>query len=286
MRIAQLAFCAALTAGCTNLEAVRSISTDLTLASESWETTSDELYNSCRREYRLNHQIADCEADKANALGLADATEVLRIYFETLAAAAGGDAFTVDAGLADVTVSVSRISGVDPAQVDAVGGLARLLADIVLDAKREKVMRELIEDGGANAQLVVDSLLKDHIAALMRTRLQTERVQAINFYDDKFANADLPAGVNPQDYCRDRLPRNAPALQFLLVEEFCRHDALLTEREGAIADYEASLNEASRALTELQSNSARLSNAVLAERLFAIGADLRSSVRNVEAAFD
>ncbi|MEM7666640.1 MAG: hypothetical protein AAF250_12350 [Pseudomonadota bacterium] len=286
MRIAVLAFCAVLTAGCTNLEAVRSISTELTLASESWETASGELHRSCEREYRLNEQLANCDLDRANAQGLADATEVLRVYFETLAAVAGEEAFTIDPSLSDLSGSVGSINGVNTAQVDAVGGLARLLVDVSLNARREAVLRDLIDNGGGNAQVVVDSLLKDHVAGLMRTRLQTERVQAINFYDDKFASADLPAGTDPQDYCRDRLPRSAPALQFLLVEEFCRHDTLLTEREEAIAAYEASLDDASAALTELRSNSAKLSSADLAQRLYGIGADLRASVRDVEAAFD
>lgn len=286
MRVLLLTCCAALTAGCTNLEAVRSISTELTLASESWEMASGELQRSCEREYRLNERLANCDLDRANAQGLADATEVLRVYFETLAAVAGEDAFTVDAGLSDLSGSVGSINGVNTAQVDAVGGLARLLVDVSLNARREAVLRDLIDNGGGNAQVVVDSLLKEHVASLMRTRLRTERVQAINFYDDKLASADLPAGTNPQDYCRDRLPRSAPALQFLLVEEFCRHDALLTEREEAIAAYETSLDDASAALAELRSNTTRLSSAALAQKLYGIGADLRASVRDVEAAFD
>lgn len=280
-------FCAILAvSGCTNLESVRNISADLMTASESWEAAGSEFHDSCLREYRFNLQIADCNDAEATSQGLAATTEVLHEYFETLALAANESSYSIEPGIRDLASSASGIEGISETQAGAVAGLANMLADLVLGARRERTLRDLIDNGGSDAQIVVDSLLKDHVAGLLRSRLQAEQTQLANFYDDAMAGAGLPVGIDPRTYCDDRLPRGAPALQIVVVRDFCDRRALVISREEALDDYVESLDQASEALAALQSNRTKLTAKELAQQLYSIGAGLRSSTRAVRAAFE
>lgn len=271
--------------GCTSLEAVRDISSELTSASSSWKAAGNELYESCKRRYAINDAISSCATSKASSQGLAAATEVLRTYFATLGAAANESNFTIDPGLVALGGAVSGIEGVEETQVKAVTGLAKALSNLALNAKREQVIRDLIDGEGDRVLIVINSLLKDHVAEILKDQLSTERSALLLFYDGKLEQAGLEAGRDLRLICEDRLPSDRPALEFLIVQEFCERDALVQKRQKALDAYETSLDKAAEAMRDLQSNKAKLSGEGLARRLYAIGNELKTSADNVRAAF-
>jgi hypothetical protein len=63
-------------------------------------------------------------------------------------------------------------------------------------------------------------------------------------------------------------------------------DAKLQEREKALVAYRVSLERADDAMRDLQSNKTKLSRKALAQRLYAIGEELNTSVKDVRLAFD
>lgn len=285
-RLCIIAISALALTGCTNLDAVRSISSDLTSASSSWKVAGNELYESCKRRYAINDKIQSCEMSKASSEGLAAATEVLRVYFATLGAAAVETNFSVEPGIDDVSQAVRGVELIEDSQVEAVTGLAKVLSKLVLGAKRERVIRDLIDGEGDRVLGIINGLLKDHVAELLQDQLATERSALLVFYDKQLQQAGLEAGRDLRKICADRLPSDRPALEFLIVQEFCERDALVQKRQDALDAYEKSLDKAADAMRDLQSNKTRLTGKEFARNLYKIGDELKASVEDVRTAFN
>ena len=272
--------------GCSNLEAVQAISSSLTTASDTWRQAGDELHESCKRRFAINDSISNCRASQKSSEGLAAATDILRTYFSTLGAAANESNFSISEGLDELSGAVSGIEGVSPSQVKAVIGLAKSLSQLALNPRRKILVRELIDENGDDVRTIINSLLRNHVAGVLEDQLRTERAMLALFFDNKFEQSGLAAGVNPKQYCENRLPTDRPGLQFLLVNDFCMRDAKLQEREKALVAYRVSLERADDAMRDLQSNKTKLSRKALAQRLYAIGEELNTSVKDVRLAFD
>lgn len=271
-------------AACTNLAAVRDISSDLTMASESWDDVGAEFAGSCARERMLNPALADCALEERASAGLMAANAVLGQYFEALMAAADQSNFTIAPGLADAGAAVSGIPGIDPARVDAVSGLVGLLSGLATDGARERTLRDLIDKGGPAAQTLVEGM-NDLVVPRLTRRLDTERLQLTGQFGRLILAEGDDAGRSPEALCRGSGAAGFSGAGFLLATEYCRRVAVLDERRGALSDYQASLAEASNALEALQSSDGKLKARDLAIRLYAIGDDLNRRVRNVRRAF-
>ncbi|MBA4009706.1 MAG: hypothetical protein C0471_01090 [Erythrobacter sp.] len=246
----------------------------------------DELHQSCQRRYQINDEIKNCEPSKASSDGIAAATEVLRIYFATLGAAANESNFTVDPGLEAISGAVSGIEGVDETQVAAVTGLAKVLSKLLLGAKREQVIRQLIDGEGERVRVVINSLLKEHVRTVLEDQLVTERSSLLTFYGQKIDQAGLNNEQDLRTICSERLASDRPILEFMIIRDFCERDALIEKRKRALAAYQNSLEKADQAMLDLQSGKAKLSGKELARRLYEVGDELKASVANVRAAFD
>ena len=271
-------------AGCTDLTAVRSISSQLTAASSNWGDVGADIAGSCQRELAINPMLEDCKLETAASQGLLAANAVLRDYFTALTAAATETNFTVQPGLDNVTASVAAIPGVNQGQVQAVSGLVSLLARLAVEKMREDTLRELIGDGGPAAQTVVDGL-GQLVVPRLKSRLEAERTQLAGYFGKAILAQHDAIGSDPEALCAGAAASKFSPTGFLLTQEYCKRLAVLDKRQKALEDYDASLKAASRALTELQSSKTRLKTKALAQKLYAIGSELDQSVAAIRKAF-
>lgn len=270
--------------GCTSLDAVRAVSTRLSSASGSWNDVGGDIYASCQRESSLNPVLVDCNLEKDASTGLAGANAVLASYFKALMDAANESNFTIQPGLDQASASAAKIPGINSDQVKAVSGLFSLLAKIATGALREETLRLLIEEGGPSAQTVVRGM--DGLAVPRLTReLDTERSQLTGQFGRLILAERDPVGADPAMLCSGSAASKFSGTGYLLTLEYCRRLAILDKRVKALADYQASLRVADRALAELESSKTRLKTKELAQRLYEIGSDLDEKVTAVRKAF-
>ena len=270
--------------GCTSLDAVRDVSTRLSGASATWNDVGGDIYGSCQRESAINTAIADCELEKKASAGLAGANAVLTKYFTALMDAANETNFTIQPGLDAAAASAANIPGINKDQVKAVSGLFGLLAKMANQALREAALRRLIEEGGPSAQTVVRGM-DDLVVPRLGRELDAERLQLAGHFGRLILAARDPVGADPAALCSGPAASKFSGTGFLLTQEFCRRLAVLDKRTKALADYQASLGVADKALTELQSSKTRLKAKDLAQRLYQIGSDLDEKVTAVRKAF-
>ncbi len=276
--------CALALSACTSLSAVSDVSTRLKSASATWNDVGSEFAASCKREATLNPALADCALEREASSGLAAANGVLGNYFAALANAANEANFTVKPGLDAAASSVAKIPEINADQVTAVSGLVGLLVNLATNAMRERTLHDLIERGGPAAQTIVRGMDSLVVPRLGR-RLDTERLQLSGQFGRLILAQRDRAGPDPSALCTGPSASRFSGTGFLLTLEYCRRLAVLDERAKALADYQASLVVADKALTELQSSKSRLKAKDLAQRLYAIGSDLDDKVSAVRKAF-
>lgn len=276
--------CILVLAGCTDLAAVRDISSRLTVASNDWNDVGRDIAGSCQRELTLNPMIKDCELAQTASKGLVDADEVLHDYFKALMAAATETNFTVQPGLDKATTSVAAIPGIDKAQVTAVSGLVGLLVRLSLEKMREDTLRALIGEGGPAAQTVVEGFSQLVVPSL-KSRLGSEKVQLTGYFARAILTQGDRVGSDPEALCSGSAASKFSGTGLLLTLEYCERLAIVQKREKALDDYDASLKAASKALAELQSSKTDLKAKALAQKLYAIGSELDDKVAAVRKAF-
>lgn len=281
-----IAVCIFALEGCSDLSAVRDISSRLTSASNNWNDVSEDLAGSCQRERTINPKLQDCDNEIKASNGLVAADAVLGNYFKALTAAATETNYTVQPGLDKITDSVKAIPNVKKDQVTAVSGLVGLLVNFVTEKMREDTLRELIGDGAPKAQLVVNGLLSQVLVPDLKSRLGTERDHLTGYFAIAIGNMKDDVGSNPESLCSSSGAALFSATGFLLAQEYCSRLAGLEMRQKALDDYDDSLKAASKALTELQSSKAQLSAKALAQKLYVIGNDLDEKTAAVRKAFD
>lgn len=270
--------------GCTNLGAVRDISTRLTDASTSWGDVAADVAASCERERTINSAIENCNLPARASSGIAGANSVLENYFKALASAANESNFTIQPGLDAATSSVSGIPGIKEDQVAAVSSLGGLLAGLVTEKMREDALRDLIDRGAPPARTVVRAL-DELVVHQMTERLTTERVQLTAQFARLIGQQHDRVGPSPELLCTGSTASTFSGTGFLLTIEYCRRLAVVDRRFKALTAYSESLKAAETALAELQSAKTRLKSADLAKRLHTIGSELDGKVAAVRKAF-
>ena len=272
-------------AGCTDLSAVRDISSRLTVASKNWNDVSGDIAASCERERTLNPFLTDCVEQVKASTGLVAADDVLGGYFKALSSAATESNFSLQPGLDAATGSVSGIPGIDQGQVKAVSGLIGLLVKLAAEKMREDTLKELIGDGAPAAQQILDGLLRQIVVPRLRSRLDAEQSNLSGYFVTAIGRLGDPVGLDLPAVCSGSLASKFSSSGFLLTREYCKRLAVLTVRRSALEDYDASLASASTALTELQSSKTKLKAKALAQKLYAIGTELDEKVAAVRKAF-
>lgn len=271
-------------AGCANLTAVRDISSGLTKATSDWDDVGAELAASCQRETSLNPQLTNCDEERLTAEGVAGANAVLAAYFEALTAAATETNFTIQPGLDAATKSFGAIPNINKDRVNAVSGLAGLVAQLATAAARERVLRQLIEQGAPNAKVVVEGM-DEVLAVPLLGRLDSEKTQLTSIYVKQIRDQKDSVDGAPANLCKGSTAAGFSGAGFLLAQDYCRRLAIIETREKAVESYRASLGDASKALSELQSSKTKLKAKDVALRLYKIGSDLDEKIDAVRKAF-
>ncbi|OYU15340.1 MAG: hypothetical protein CFE37_06210 [Alphaproteobacteria bacterium PA4] len=180
---------------------------------------------------------------------------------------------------------MSAIPGIDQGQVNAVSGLIGLLVKFAAEKMREDTLKELIGDGAPAAQQVLDGLLRQIVLPRLRGRLDAEQSNLSNYFSTAIGRLGDPIGTDVPAICSGSVASKFSSSGFLLAQEYCKRLAVLTKRRSTLEDYDASLASASKALTELQSSKTKLKAKDLAQKLYAIGAELDEKVAAVRKAF-
>jgi hypothetical protein len=267
--------------GCTNLEAVSTLSGNLVKASGAWNDVGQDIKGSCERQQQFNAQQT-CADQALAAARIVAVNKVLSDYFNALHDVANNSNFTVQPGLTDLAKSAAAIPGAQKAQIEAASGLAGALAKLATEALREDTLRRLIQDHASEAKSVI-SLLQSAAPAALKIELDGEaRVMKAQFRTYiRTAGDDFP-----ETLC-DRPPQAGGfhGQGFLLALEYCRRLDAITVKQKALADYTASLANASKALDDLDSAKTRLGAKELIGQLYKTGKDLDDKVVAVQAAF-
>jgi len=272
----------ALLCGCTDLDAVGKISSQLVSASGSWDGVSADIAGSCVRQQSLNPDVGDCSSEKAAANGMAGANAILQSYFTALGDSANGSNFSIQPGLDSAAGSVAGIPGINAGQVQAAAGLVGLLAKVATEAMREATLRDLIAHAPEARSLIAG--IQMPLGPRLARQLDAER----SLLGAHYGRLILAQGDRVADLaalCSGPGAARFSGTGFLLAEDYCRRVATVDQREAALADYRASLADADRTLGELQSSKSRLKGKALARRLFSIGVDLDAKITALHKAF-
>ncbi|HCI4280069.1 TPA: hypothetical protein NO555_003382 [Klebsiella variicola subsp. variicola] len=270
---------------CSDLSAVRDTSTRLTNANNTWSAVSSELPSSCLREARLNEKVLNCDDAISTAVGIDAVNKILGEYFKALMDVATESKFTIQPGLDKAITSVSQIPGIKKERVIAVSGLVSVITQLSLNSVQEHTLYQLIHDGVPYAKSVINGL-SEVLVTRLTNRLDNEKKQVIGFYSGKLAYQRDEIVLDSFETCNGAKSTNLSATGFLLVQDYCKRIELIEARKEAILTYQASLQDASEALTELQSAGARLDTRELAVKLYKIGGDLDTKIDAINKSFN
>jgi len=275
--------------GCYSLDAVGKISNNLTSASKTWGTVSEEVLASCNREKYFNSKLLECDDEKRATDGLLAANAVLASYFDAISAAANEKNFAISSGLNTASASVSEIPGVNETQVQSVSGLFSTLSNLATSALREETLRELINDGGEPAKVLITGL-DDLISESLKNRLAAEQIQLTSTFSGWLLAETVSIPSPPTKLCS---PDNSIQINgstgggaFLLIQDFCRRQNFIDSRIKAVTDYQKSLMTATKAISELQSSGGKLKSEELAKKLDEISGELTKNIDSLEEAFE
>ncbi|EKF63627.1 hypothetical protein [Serratia plymuthica] len=277
--------CTLFLTACSDLSVVRDTSARLTKANNTWSAVGAELPSSCQREARLNVNVLNCDDATSTAEGIDAANKILGEYFRALMDVATESNFTIQPGLDKATKSVSQIPGIKKERVIAVSGLVGLITQLTLNGVREHTLYQLIHDGAPYAKSVISGL-SEVLVTRLTNRLDNEKIQVIGFYSGKLAYQRDEIILNSFETCNGAKPANLSATGFLLVQDYCTRIEVIEARKKAILTYQASLQDASEALTELQSAGTKLDTRELAKKLYKIGVDLDTKIDTLNKAFN
>lgn len=285
MRHVAVIAAATLLSGCADLTAVRDISSRLTNATSSWIEVGADIVGSCERETMLNPTLSSCEAERRATDGMIAANKVLGAYFKVLFEAANDSNFTIQPGLDMATKSVAGIPDIKEERANAVSGLVGFLDQLATSAMRGHTLRQVLDGGAPNAKSVIEGL-DEVLAQPLAGRLDTEKTYLTAIYVKHIRDQKDVVDGEPSGLCRGSKAAGFSGTGFLLAQDYCRRLSEIEAREKAVVAYQASLKNASSALTELQSSKAKLKARNLAKRLYEIGFDLDDQIEAVDQAFN
>lgn len=189
---------------------------------------------------------------------------VLGDYFATLARLAGDDAATLATAKAvagDMKTVVG--GGLDRTTLDAASNLIKTLGDFALQPARERAVKELVRDGGADAMRILGALRS--VAGDWRSQVGNDA----KLVDDTLGSAVLPADV-------------PPLLRLLANDrqaELRRSYAVTLRRMGGVV---AALDAVSQAHADLTEHLDELQEEPLRRRLEQAAVNLRAARESLQ----
>ncbi|MGD0627196.1 MAG: hypothetical protein ABSB32_21150 [Thermodesulfobacteriota bacterium] len=213
--------------GCVDLKAIRAFS-EISSQAAAYTTFTDDYVRSIERQksYQPEDQqenlepiIKEREAQRDVWLAI---HKEISAYMTALAKLSSDHIISYDNSLGEMSRKMETIKDENGKQffkkeeVDAFGGLARLLAKAATDSYREKELKEIIESSNKDFQVII-ALLKRFMEMGYVESLKNEKVAVKKYYEDLIEAAKL----NPDQQA---------AIEFLSID---RQGAIDKKRKAA-----------------------------------------------------
>ena len=187
--------------GCVDLKAIRAFSEISSQAAGYTNFTNDyvrtierqKTFQQEDQQGNLDTIIKEREAQRDVLLAI---HKEISAYLTALAKLSSDNIISYDHSLDEVSRKMETIKDEDGEQffkkeeVDAFGGLARLLAKVSTDSYREKELKEIIESSNKDFQVII-ALLKRFMEIDYDGSLKNEKVAVKMYYKDLIENARL-----------------------------------------------------------------------------------------------
>lgn len=163
--------------GCVTLQAVSDYSATSRKTLESVQTVGRDYAASCLRMQQYNaiseHGPAMCAKEKMAAKGIADAAQALDAYMSGLAALAADETVGYDAQIDGLVTSIKNANIMQNRQVEAFGGLAKLLSKAMLDGYKQKQLRTYLDKADPDVS-IASKALSDVVGKLYALYIKAE----------------------------------------------------------------------------------------------------------------
>ncbi len=270
---------------CADYTAVGKLSTRMTEATGAWKGVAEQSKLSCRRLVELGDGTEECTTKDRAADALIAVNDRLSRYFAALGGVAEDKNYSVSDGMSDLSGEIANIPGINTDDGSAISELTTTIANLLLQGRRERTMRRLIDDGAPPAQRVIAMMRRVGVPTF-GGNLLSERQRI-----DLALATTVPRPLERLGPDRSKWCMTPPRLYafdadrpaFLMATELCRRHREVREDLAAVAAYDASLAAAAKALEELQSSATRLKASDTAARLYDRAHDLRKKIDAVRA---
>lgn len=260
--------------GCTNLQEVREFASE-SAALASYKELTTHFRDTYAREapYLSGPGLAAAQAnDQKRQAAYDDLIKVhdtVARYMMTLATLAGDKAFDLSKGIDSVSGQIKAYPdlGLDAAHVDAVSGIAKLIAKWSTAYYQQDAVKDMIRAGQVPIQTSLDGMAS--VLRIYRKTHENERKQVLGLFETEFALAQVQA--------KDPLLMALARLHYeKKVAEFASIDRRFDIAERAV-------REIAEGHTRLYRSVDDLSAKALKDQLSAIGKDLKSLRKQLQA---
>jgi len=194
-RIASVLLLIFIVAGCANLKAVRDYASESAKLSAYTELTT-RFRDTYEREQPYLFGEADRLAqdnDKRRKAAYEDLMKIhqrVSLYMQTLATMAGESAFDLSKEVDSLAGGIKAYPdfGINSKHVDAVSGIAKVVAKWITSAYQERALRDMVKEGNEPLQTTLQGM-----ASLVRCYKKTnenERKTVLGFFDVEIPFAD------------------------------------------------------------------------------------------------
>ncbi|KUG24649.1 hypothetical protein ASZ90_005523 [hydrocarbon metagenome] len=186
-----------LTAGCANLKAVRDYASESAKLSAYTELTT-RFRDTYEREQPYLFGEAERlakENDKRRKAAYEDLIKIhqrVSLYMQTLASLAGENAFDLSKEIDSLAGGIKAYPdfGINSKQVDAVAGIATVVAQWITSAYQESAVRDMVKEGNEPIQTTLQGM--EALVRCFRKTNENERKTVLGFFEVEIPFADSP----------------------------------------------------------------------------------------------
>ncbi|OQX03350.1 MAG: hypothetical protein BWK73_39805 [Thiothrix lacustris] len=171
--------------GCADLGAVRSYA-DESAKLSSYTDLTKRFRDTYDRENPYLYGTAIVAAKKNDDKRKVVYNDLIKIhktiftYMVTLGKLAGSNTFDLSSNIDDLSVKIKEYSdlNIDKKQVDAVANISKVISKWILSSHQEKSVRDMIKDGNADVQTVLNGML--FVLDIYKKTNESEKQSVIN----------------------------------------------------------------------------------------------------------
>lgn len=183
--------------GCANLQSVRSFA-NASAELSGYTQLTDRFNTTYERERLYISGPVDVKAQandskrKAAYQDLLVVHKTATLYMQTLAKLAGEDTYDLSGEIEGIASGIKAHPdfGITATQVDAVANLSMLLTKWVTFGMQEKAVKEMVRDGDASFQALLDGM--SHLVRLYAKTNENEKHTVLGFFEIELLYADTP----------------------------------------------------------------------------------------------